>query len=101
MLLRHKRNNNFLLTKKKKELDLQIKEKERDIAALEMSYKRSLQHWEAKLSELKQDHELLLSKRANNYRFNSNKASYLMANKPGKHLTVLAGRIQTNCLFTF
>lgn len=51
--------------------------------------KKTLQELEGKLSKLKQDHESLLLQRANNYRLNSRKAFYLMANKPGKHLAAL------------
>lgn len=79
--------------KKNTELDLQIKEKEIEIAALERSPKKTLQELEGKLSKLKQDHESLLLQRANNYRLNSRKAFYLMANKPGKHLAALIKRI--------
>lgn len=45
------------------------------------------------MSVLKKEYDLLLLKRANNYRFNSNKAN-LMANKPGKHLSALRKWIQ-------
>lgn len=49
---------------------------------------------EGKLSQFKQDYKLLLLKRANKYRFNSNKTYYLMENKPGKHLPALTKWIQ-------
>lgn len=72
-------------SKKKNDLDSQIKDKESEIKILESCHKKSL-GLEDKLAKAKQEYELLLSKIANNYRFNSNKAFYLMANKSGKHL---------------
>ena len=88
-------------SRKKKELDKDILIKEKIHAEKEAKNKKCTNEKNRlELEKAKLDLEILLYERAKNHKYNSNKAYYITANKPGKQMASLIKKITSKPIIT-